>query len=92
MGILLGCDFCPKLPKIGVKTAPRLIQEHTNITNMLVQCIDHQKSVPENWKRAVVVDYFISDHTPLVYRVFTYNDVHIDYTMIDTNFPTSHYL
>lgn len=48
MCILLGCDYCETIPKVGPTTALKLIKEHKTIEKVLESLGDKYK-VPENW-------------------------------------------
>ncbi|KAA8892887.1 PIN domain-like protein [Sphaerosporella brunnea] len=46
--ILLGCDYCDTIPKIGPTTALKMIREHKSIEEVLKHLGDKYK-VPEDW-------------------------------------------
>ena len=49
MSILLGCDFCPKIPGLGPKTVPKLIQDFGNIETVLSTLDKTKYEVPPNF-------------------------------------------
>ncbi|XP_015238541.1 PREDICTED: probable flap endonuclease 1 homolog [Cyprinodon variegatus] len=48
--ILLGCDYCGKIPGLGPKKALKLIQEHRTIENVVLHINRKTHPVPEAWK------------------------------------------
>ncbi|KAI5814844.1 PIN domain-like protein [Pyronema omphalodes] len=60
--ILLGCDYCDTIPKIGPTTALKLIKEHKTIEAVLSSLGDKYK-VPESWPYADARELF---HKPEV--------------------------
>lgn len=46
--ILLGCDYCDTIPKVGPTTALKLIREHKSIEEILKHLGD-KYTVPEDW-------------------------------------------
>ncbi|KAI5794902.1 PIN domain-like protein [Pyronema domesticum] len=55
--ILLGCDYCDTIPKIGPTTALKLIKEHKTIEAVLASLGDKYK-VPESWPYADARELF----------------------------------
>ena len=48
--ILLGCDYCPKMPGVGPRTGLKLIQEHKSIEKIIKNVDDKKKStIPNEW-------------------------------------------
>uniref|UniRef100_A0A8C7XEL6 Zgc:110269 n=1 Tax=Oryzias sinensis TaxID=183150 RepID=A0A8C7XEL6_9TELE len=48
--ILLGCDYCDKIPGLGPKRALALIQKHRTIENVLLNINRETHPVPHLWK------------------------------------------
>ncbi|PUU81589.1 PIN domain-like protein [Tuber borchii] len=46
--ILLGCDYCDTIPKVGPTTALKLIRDHKSIEKVL-EHLGPKYAVPENW-------------------------------------------
>jgi flap endonuclease-1 len=58
MCILLGCDYCDKIPGIGPHRAIQLIREHKNLEDV-VKSLDKKKhAVPEDWPYAKARELF----------------------------------
>jgi flap endonuclease-1 len=56
--ILLGCDYCDTIPKVGPTTALKLIREHKCIEKVLESLGDKYK-VPEDWPYADARELFL---------------------------------
>ncbi|XP_076001082.1 putative flap endonuclease 1 homolog [Genypterus blacodes] len=48
--ILLGCDYCDKIPGLGPKKALKLIQQHHTIDNVVLHIKKKTHPVPHFWK------------------------------------------
>ncbi|KAM4551857.1 putative flap endonuclease 1 homolog [Odontesthes bonariensis] len=48
--ILLGCDYCDKIPGLGPKKALTLIQKHRTIENVVLHINRQTHPVPYSWK------------------------------------------
>lgn len=48
--ILLGCDYCDKIPGLGPKKALKLIQKHRTIENVVLHINRETHPVPHIWK------------------------------------------
>ncbi|KAI5858105.1 PIN domain-like protein [Tricharina praecox] len=48
MCILLGCDYCDTIPKIGPTTALKMIREHKSLEKV-IENLGEKYTVPENW-------------------------------------------
>uniref|UniRef100_UPI0037E81B97 probable flap endonuclease 1 homolog n=1 Tax=Semicossyphus pulcher TaxID=241346 RepID=UPI0037E81B97 len=48
--ILLGCDYCDKIPQLGPKRALKLIQKHRNIEDVVLHVKRKTHPVPNFWK------------------------------------------
>lgn len=48
MCILLGCDYCDTIPKVGPHTALKLIKEHKTIEKA-VESLGSKYQIPEDW-------------------------------------------
>ncbi|KAA8913600.1 PIN domain-like protein [Sphaerosporella brunnea] len=59
--ILLGCDYCDKIPKIGPATALKMIRKYKSIEEVLKHLGDKYK-VPENWPYADARELFLKPH------------------------------
>lgn len=46
--ILLGCDYCETIPKIGPTTALKMIREHKSLEKV-IENLGEKYTVPENW-------------------------------------------
>jgi len=46
--ILLGCDYCDTIPKVGPTTALKLMREHKTIEKVL-EALGNKYAVPEDW-------------------------------------------
>lgn len=57
MCILCGCDYCPKIPKIGYMRAYNLIQKYKTIENV-IESIKEEYNIPENYNFQEARDAF----------------------------------
>uniref|UniRef100_A0A3B3C8U1 Zgc:110269 n=1 Tax=Oryzias melastigma TaxID=30732 RepID=A0A3B3C8U1_ORYME len=63
--ILLGCDYCDKIPGLGPKKALTLIQKHRTIENVLLHINRETHRVPHFWKYKEARQIFLNPpHTP----------------------------
>ncbi|RVE61115.1 hypothetical protein OJAV_G00167430 [Oryzias javanicus] len=63
--ILLGCDYCDKIPGLGPKKALTLIQKHRSIENVLLNINRETHRVPHFWKYKEARQIFLNPpHTP----------------------------
>uniref|UniRef100_A0A3P9NMW7 Zgc:110269 n=1 Tax=Poecilia reticulata TaxID=8081 RepID=A0A3P9NMW7_POERE len=70
--ILLGCDYCDKIPGLGPKRALTLIQKHRTIENVVLHINRQTHPVPLLWKykeaRKIFLDKTETPVTNLVWR------------------------
>ncbi|KAJ0059212.1 hypothetical protein NL108_009594, partial [Boleophthalmus pectinirostris] len=59
--ILLGCDYCDKIPKLGPKRALVLIQNHRTIEEVVLHVKRKTHPVPQSWNYKAVRKLFLED-------------------------------
>ncbi|KAM4728436.1 putative flap endonuclease 1 homolog [Anableps anableps] len=73
--ILLGCDYCDKIPGLGPKRALTLIQKHRTIENVVLHINRQTHPVPQLWKYKEARKIFLNaTETPVPDLVWTEPD------------------
>ena len=81
--IMSGCDYLPNLPRIGSKTAFKLINEHRSFTQVLRSLkIEGKFSIPpdyqENFEKAFLIFRFQRVYCPILKKLVYLNEMDIE--------------
>ncbi|KAM6918285.1 putative flap endonuclease 1 homolog [Xenentodon cancila] len=75
LSILLGCDYCEKIPGLGPKRALTLIQKHRSIENVVLHINRQTHPVPHLWKYKEARKIFLNTpHVPIPELIWTEPD------------------
>ncbi|XP_061587186.1 probable flap endonuclease 1 homolog [Cololabis saira] len=75
LSILLGCDYCDKIPGLGPKRALTLIQKHRSIENVVLHVNRKTHPVPHFWKYKEARKIFLdTPHVPIPELIWTEPD------------------